>query len=172
MPNSLWGDSMKMKAGIATAILLAVVPATASFANEPAKSNAVVNEDVGVPVFPYDITDRPYTVVGEVTAGVRKATIFSKEASQEKIYRELWERAQKLGADAVVNAKYGDSHVSFMSWGKTNATGTAVKFTGPVKTAEAPVPAAAAPAPADAPAPAPEGATPTATPAAPTASAQ
>jgi uncharacterized protein YbjQ (UPF0145 family) len=93
-----------------------------------AKTFVVVNEDVGVPVFANDITDRPYEVVGEVKAGIRKATIFSKEASQTKIYKELWERAEKLGADAVVNAKYGDSHVSAFSWGKTNATGTAIKF--------------------------------------------
>ncbi len=98
-------------------------------ADKPAKQFVIVNEDVGVPVFATDITDRPYTVVGEVTAGVRKATVFSKDVSQAKVYRELWERAEKLGADAVVNARYGDSHVSAFSWGKTNATGTAVKFT-------------------------------------------
>lgn len=93
-------------------------------------SFAVVNEDIGRPVFAYDITDRPYKVIGEVSAGVRKATIFSKEASQEKIYCELWEKALALdpNADAVINAKYGDSHVTAMSWGKTNATGTVVKF--------------------------------------------
>jgi len=79
-------------------------------------------------VFPGDFTGRPYDVVGEVKAGVRKATIFSKEASQEKIYRELWERAEKLGADAVIKAEYGNSHVTAMSWGKTNATGIAIKF--------------------------------------------
>ena len=39
--------------------------------------------------FPYRITDRPYEVIGEVKAGVRKATIFSTEASQKKIYKEL-----------------------------------------------------------------------------------
>ncbi|MES2288889.1 MAG: heavy metal-binding domain-containing protein [Pseudomonadota bacterium] len=109
------------------AMVSLVVPAGHAVAKE-AKAYVVVNEDVGVPVFANDITDRPYTVVGEVKAGIRKATIFSKEASQAKIYRELWERAEKLGADAVVNAKYGDSHVSAMSWGKTNATGTAIKF--------------------------------------------
>jgi uncharacterized protein YbjQ (UPF0145 family) len=92
------------------------------------KAFVIVNEDVGVPVFANDITDRPYDVVGEVKAGVRKGSVFSKEASQTKIYKELWERADKLGADAVVNAKYGDSHVSAFSWGKTNATGTAIKF--------------------------------------------
>lgn len=88
----------------------------------------VVNEEVGVPVFPYDFKDRPYDVVGEVKAGVRKATAFSKSPSQAKIYRELWERAEKLGADAVVNASYGDAHVSAFSWGKANAKGTAIRF--------------------------------------------
>jgi uncharacterized protein YbjQ (UPF0145 family) len=94
----------------------------------PAPSTAIANGEFGVPVFPYDITDRPYQALGEVKAGVRKATVFSKSPSQEKVYRELWERAQKLGADAVVKAQYGDAHVSAMSWGKTNATGIAVKF--------------------------------------------
>mgnify|MGYP002780463630 CR=1 FL=1 len=104
--------------------------AVAADAKDAKKTYVVVNEDVGVPVFPHDLPDRPYTVLGEVKAGVRKATIFSKEASQEKIYRELWERAEKLGADAVINATYGDSHVTALSWGKTNASGTAIKFTG------------------------------------------
>ncbi|MCP3735945.1 heavy metal-binding domain-containing protein [Sphingomonas sp. RP10(2022)] len=83
----------------------------------------------GVPVFAGDITDRPYRVIGDVSAGVRKATIFSKSASEQKVYRELWERARKMGADAVIHASYGRSHVTAISWGKTNATGTAVKFT-------------------------------------------
>jgi len=108
------------------ALLLVGVAADAKDAKKP---YAVVNDDVGVPVFPHDLADRPYTVLGEVKAGVRKATIFSKEASQAKIYRELWERAEKLGADAVINATYGDSHVTALSWGKTNASGTAIKFT-------------------------------------------
>ena len=107
-------------------VVAAVQPVSAK--DKVAKTYVVVNEDVGVPVFPNDITDRPYTVLGEVKAGVRKATVFSKEPSQAKIYRELWERAEKLNADAVVKVTYGDSHVSAFSWGKTNATGVAVKF--------------------------------------------
>lgn len=97
-------------------------------AKEPPRTYVVVNEAAGVPVFPDDISDRPYDVIGEVKAGIRKATIFSNKASQAKIYRELWERADKLGADAVINAKYGDSHVTALSWGSTSATGTAIKF--------------------------------------------
>ena len=109
------------------AAALVAAPLTVAIAKDKPMP-AFVNEDVGVPVFPYDLPDRPYTVLGEVKAGVRKATVFSKSPSQEKIYKELWERAEKLGADAVINAKYGDAHVTLTSWGKTNATGTAIKF--------------------------------------------
>lgn len=130
---------MKGRIFISLAVFLAAGSAPATAKDKPAKAYVVVNEDVGVPVFAYDITDRPYTVIGEVTAGVRKATVFSKEASQEKVYKELWERAEKLGADAVVKATYGDSHISAFSWGKTNATGVAIKFTA----AAAPTPAPA-----------------------------
>jgi uncharacterized protein YbjQ (UPF0145 family) len=125
---------LKLTSLLAVAALAAAQPAIAK--DKPKKEFAVVNEAVGVPVFPHDITDRAYEVVGEVKAGVRKATIFSKEASQSKIYKELWERAEKLGADAVIKAQYGESHISAMSWGKTNATGTAIRFTG-AKPAEA-----------------------------------
>lgn len=139
---------MKKFITIASAVALSFTLSQTAYAGEK-KTYVMVNEDVGVPVFPYDIKDRPYEVLGEVKAGVRKATVFSKSPSQAKIYRELWERAEKLGADAVVNASYGDAHMTAFSWGKANATGTAVRF----KAAAAP---AAQPAPAPAPAPAPE----------------
>jgi uncharacterized protein YbjQ (UPF0145 family) len=108
---------VKLINNLALVALLAAGAAQPAFAKDkPAKQYVMVNPDVGVPVFPNDITERPYTVLGEVKAGIRKATVFSGEASQEKIYHELWERAEKMGADAVVKAQYG------------NATGTAVKF--------------------------------------------
>lgn len=133
---------MRYTSVVATAVACLVATAAMSAqANEKAApSTAVaVNEDTGVPVFPYDITDRTYTVVGEVKAKVRKATIFSKDPSQVKIYRELWERAQKLGADAVIKASYGDAHVTAFSWGSSTATGTAIKFTAaPAEATHAP----------------------------------
>lgn len=135
---------MKAIRVLSLALLVAAGQSPATAKDTP-KTYVVVNEDVGVPVFPYDITDRPYKVLGEIKAGVRKASVFSKEASQAKIYRELWERAEKLDADAVINAKYGDSHISAFSWGKTNATGTAIKFVDPAM-ATAPEPAAMQPA--------------------------
>ena len=120
---------MKILKLTAIAAVAAMAVAQPAIAKKAPRNYVVVNEAVGVPVFPHDITDRPYTVIGEVSAKVRKATVFSKSASQKKIYKELWERARKKGADAVINANYGDSHISAMSWGQTNAKGTAIRFT-------------------------------------------
>ena len=119
---------MKFAKIVTAAIAIAMVMPLSMVTANTAKPSGVMNEEVGVPVFPYDITDKPYTIVKYVKAGVRKATVFSKEPSQEKIYRELWERGEKAGAEAVVNAAYGDSHMSVVSWGKTNARGVAIRF--------------------------------------------
>ena len=54
--------------------------------------------------------------------------MFSKSVSEEKVYRELWEKAQKMGADAVINAQYGESHITALSWGSREARGQAIKF--------------------------------------------
>src|SRR5256885_9191668 len=85
------GGFMKKFVLIASAVAVpfALSMSQAAYAGEK-KQFVMVNEDVGVPVFPYDIKDRPYDVIGEVKAGVRKATVFSKSPSQAKIYRELW----------------------------------------------------------------------------------
>lgn len=112
---------------MAAVFLAFAIPSHAQTVAETQAINA--SELPNPPVIPGDIRDRPYTVVGQITAGVRKATVFSKPASPEKIYRELWERGKKLGADAVIHASYGASHISAMSWGQTNATGVAIKFT-------------------------------------------
>jgi hypothetical protein len=109
-------------------IVLALSGAVRALADVPTPA---VNADVGVPVFPGDLRHTPYTVIGEVRASAGKLTPFSHDADQAKLYRALWKQAQKLGADAVVNVRYGDAHVSAFSWGKTKVTGTAVKFTPP-----------------------------------------
>lgn len=64
---------MRLTAFVAVTISAGSV-ATAK--EKPSKTSVAVNEDVGAPVFAYDITDRPYTVIGEVKAGVCKATVF------------------------------------------------------------------------------------------------
>lgn len=127
-----------MKSIVACALvapLLLVVPAAAQIGPAYDASANMKSADLpNPPVIAGDVTDRPYTVIGQITAGVRKATVFSASSSPEKIYRELWERGQKMQADAVIHASYGTAHISAMSWGQTTATGTAIKFNdnGPV----------------------------------------
>ena len=101
--------------------------AVVAFAEEPA-SEVIAPPATDVPVYATDKLDRPYEVIGEVRAGVRKLTPFSSKPTEAKIYRNLWERARKLGADAVINARYGDNRGSLTSYGTTEATGTAVRF--------------------------------------------
>jgi len=118
---------MKTRVILASVLLAIAGPALAQEAAD--STTAVKAADLpNPPVVAGDVSDRPYTVVGQITAGVRKATLFSKAVSKEKIYRELWERGKKLGADAVIHASFGESHISAMSWGQTNATGVAIKF--------------------------------------------
>jgi len=82
-----------------------------------------------VPVVEGDILDKPYRVIGHIDKGVRKATVFSKPASHDKVMRELWEKGRKMGADAVINAGYGEAHkVAFSSWGTREARGTASRM--------------------------------------------
>jgi len=121
-------QTMKSTKLIAAIGIAAMAISTPAMAKKKDVAHVMVNEEMGVPVFPYDITDKPYKIIGVVTAGVRKATIFSKEPSQQKIYNEIWERGEKLGADAVIGAKYGDSHITALSWGNTKAGGVAIKF--------------------------------------------
>lgn len=115
-----------------------LAPTLAQNIDPPAPRHIAYAELVAqrVPVTDLDITDRPYRVIGEVRAEVRKATIFSPSPSQEHVFRELWERAVRLGADAVVNARYGDSRVTAMSWGSRRASGQAVKFLTDAEIAE------------------------------------
>jgi uncharacterized protein YbjQ (UPF0145 family) len=117
------------KVYVAVASMVAATTfSVAAVAKVEGKPPVTVKGEFGVPVFADDLKGRKYVVIGEVKAGVRKATIFSKQSSQRKVYRELWERAEKMGADAVINARFGNAHVTVMSWGQTNATGTAIKF--------------------------------------------
>ena len=94
----------------------------------PAPTTYAAVMALDVPVTAGDVTDRPYRVLAEVSKEVRRATLFSKNASDEKVFRELWEEAQEHGADAVIRASMGDARVTALSWGSRRATGQAIKF--------------------------------------------
>jgi uncharacterized protein YbjQ (UPF0145 family) len=123
-----------LRACVVAGMIFVAQPVFAS--DLPVSGSPAANDEAGVPVYPYDITDRPYEVLGEVHAGVRKATIFSQAPDQAKVYRVLWKNAQKLRADAVIKAQYGDPHITALSWGSVSATGIAVRFTSPSQPAK------------------------------------
>lgn len=81
-----------------------------------------------VPVTTGDITDHPYRIVGHITKGVHKATIFHKDPSHNKVMRELWEKARKMKADAVINAEFGEARERGFVKGSRQARGTAIRF--------------------------------------------
>jgi uncharacterized protein YbjQ (UPF0145 family) len=116
---------------IISAVVAANVAAAATYAqpaDPPAPSTYAELIRARPPVTDQDINDRPYRIVGEIRAEVRKATLFSHAPSRDKVFRELWERARRLGADAVVNAGAGGARITAMSWGSRRAIGQAVKF--------------------------------------------
>jgi uncharacterized protein YbjQ (UPF0145 family) len=97
----------------------------------PAASEArtVANKAGGaIPVFEGDVT-RPYEVIGEIKDNLRKPFAFMASPSKEKILAEIWERARKMGADAVINARFGETQRTMFDHGRTPISGTAIKYT-------------------------------------------
>jgi hypothetical protein len=79
------------------------------------------------PVYTGDVA-RPYVVLGEIRDNLRKHFAFQADPTKEKIYAEIWERARKMGADAVINARYGATEKTPFNHGRTPISGTAVRF--------------------------------------------
>lgn len=75
-----------------------------------------------------DITDRAYTVLGDIEVTVNKATIFDRDPTRALIDEELREEAAKVGADAVILVRYGTVGIGFASWGSLDGKGRAVAY--------------------------------------------
>lgn len=90
--------------------------------------SAVAQTGIAVPVFEGNI-DRSYVVVGEIKDNLRKHFAFQANPTKEKIYAEIWERGRKMGADAVIHAKYGETRRTLFNNGRTPISGTAIRYT-------------------------------------------
>jgi hypothetical protein len=80
-----------------------------------------------VPVFEGEV-DRRYRVIGEIRDNLRKHFAFQANPTKEKIYAEIWERGRKIGADAVIHARYGATEATPFNHGRTPISGTAIKY--------------------------------------------
>lgn len=104
-------------------ILLLTLAAAACTAGTVANAK----EAERLPVYEGDI-DKPYVVVGEIKDNLRKPFPYLPNPTKEKIMLEIWERARKLGADAVINLRYGETKQTLFDHGRTPISGKAIKF--------------------------------------------
>jgi hypothetical protein len=112
-------------------LLLAGCSSYATGSANPTTTTAAVNQPrdpATVMVTENDITTRPYEVVGEVNVSVRKTTIFNPDPTKEKVNEAMQVQAAKLGADAVILARYGTVGIDLVSWGRLDGSGRAVRF--------------------------------------------
>lgn len=75
-----------------------------------------------------DFKDRPYEVLGDITATVNKTTVFNANPTKEMVNKKLQEKAASIGADAVILVRYGELGASLWSWGSLEGKGRAIKF--------------------------------------------
>ena len=123
----------RVKIGIAT---LAVFAAPLVAQNVEDTKSFEYLQSQPYPVIQGDVTDRPYRVIGHITKTIRKQTAFSRNATFEKVQKELWERGKEMGADAIINASFGETHINAaFSFGASEARGTAIKFLTPAEAA-------------------------------------
>lgn len=73
--------------------------------------------------------DRPYTMLGDVSAMVSQTTPFGATPSKELVNAKLQEEAFKLKADGIIYVRYTKTESSWKSWGGSmEGKGQAVKF--------------------------------------------
>ena len=75
-----------------------------------------------------DITDKPYKSLGEISVTVNKTTIFNADPTRQMVDQRLREKASTLGADAVIQVRYGTVGIALMSWGALDGKGRAIAF--------------------------------------------
>lgn len=75
-----------------------------------------------------DVTDRKYERLGDLTVTVNKTTAFHADPTKEMVNDKLKAEAAKLGANAVIHVTYGNTGVSFFSWGSLEGKGRAIRF--------------------------------------------
>jgi hypothetical protein len=75
-----------------------------------------------------DVADKPYKSLGEVSVTVNKTTLFNADPTREMVNQRLRQQAAKLGADAVIQVRYGTVGVSALSWGSLDGKGRAIAY--------------------------------------------
>jgi len=75
-----------------------------------------------------DVTERPYETLGEIDVTVNKTTLFPPDPTREMVNLKLREEAAKMGADAVIQVRYGMVGTGNLSWGSLDGKGRAIAY--------------------------------------------
>ncbi|AOO63848.1 hypothetical protein [Sulfurospirillum halorespirans] len=80
-------------------------------------------------MYDLDITDRPYTSLGEVSVTLTKLNPWGEEPTQTEAETKLKEEAVKKGADALIYVRYTKLGASWNRLSGIEGKAQAVKFT-------------------------------------------
>ena len=80
-------------------------------------------------MYDLDITDRPYTSLGEVSVSMTKLNPWGEEPTQAQVEAKLKEEAVKKGADALIFVRYTKLGASWNRLSGIEGKAQAVKFT-------------------------------------------
>lgn len=80
-------------------------------------------------MYDLDITDRPYTRLGDVSVTLTKLNPWAEEPTQEQVESKLKEEAIKKGADALIYVRYTKLGASWNRVSGIEGKAQAVKFT-------------------------------------------
>ena len=93
-----------------------------------ASSTSELNSLQDIVITDTDMSDRNFTVAGDISVTVNKTFIFSKTPTRKMVNEKLREEALKIGADAVILVRYGSVGMTGRSYGSLNGKGRAVVF--------------------------------------------
>jgi hypothetical protein len=124
--------AMRSKFAVLTAALV-LLPGCATWSsssvdNKAASAATSPTDPAKVMLTEGDMASRKYMSLGDVSVTVNKTTVFNKDPTREDVNAKLKEEAAKLGADAVIQVRYGDGGISMMSWGSLEGRGRAIKY--------------------------------------------
>ena len=114
--------------GCATWTTSEVVPAAPAAQGTPVPQARAATAPQQVILTEGDITDRRYVSLGDMSVTVNKTTIFHPDPTREMVNEKLREEGSKLGADAVIQIRYGTVGIGILTWGSLDGRGRAVAF--------------------------------------------
>ena len=124
-------SALRVALAIGAACLLSACSdgwATTSVAPRPAAAGRTVTPVDKIQILEGDVADRPYKSLGDISVTVNKVSVFNADPTREMVNQRMRTEAAKLGADAVIHARYGTTGIAALSWGSLDGKGRAIAY--------------------------------------------